>query len=154
MQQGSGEPRFLVDNDLSPHIAEALSTFFNINHVKTVFPDPNNEGVGDEVIIPWCARTNTIWITHDKKSRRRIGLETDLKAMKITVLWISGANEFSNWQQFKVVVRVIDEVVRRVRASRGAIHFRAGIRGTPSPEILWAEYPQDMPRRDSPRRRQ
>lgn len=131
---------FLVDNDLSPHIAEALGLFgFEIQTVKdTLF-----SSASDEEIIPWLGETETIWITHDKGARRRH--IDSIKRHRVSVLWVAG-KKLSSWDQMKIVARVIDQVASKVTKARGALHFRAGVRGRPTPEIVWAERPEDMPR--------
>lgn len=134
-------PRFAVDDDLSPLVAEALRSFgFSIDTVARAL---GKSGVKDEELIPWLGRTQTAWITHDKKAKKRHGLL--LKTSRVTVLWVSG-DKLSNWEQFKIVVRVIDAMCEKVKKSRGAIHCRAGRKGRPTPQILWAEKAEDRPK--------
>jgi predicted nuclease of predicted toxin-antitoxin system len=133
--------RFLVDDDLSPLIAEVLG-LFDVE-VQTVQPALGSQGAGDEEIIPWLGQTRTIWITHDKKARTRHGQL--LKRHKVTVLWIRG-KKLSNWEHVKIVFRVFEELVKKVRKAHGAMHFVAGRKGGPTPEVTWAEYSQDWPR--------
>ena len=143
---------YLVDNDMSPDIAEALRLFNrDIIHFKSV-PEFKNrpEGVEDPEIIEWCRVNGRLWITHDKEARKQY--EVDLKSARINVLWLRGSpQEFAAWRQFKVVVRIIDKLEAMIQSSRGAMHFRAGLKGTPTPEVIWTELPRDMPRRESPK---
>ncbi len=50
------------------------------------------------------------------------------------------------WQQFKIVMRVIDETNRMLQSAHGALHLRAGLRGGSRPKVIWAEVVRDMPR--------
>lgn len=140
-------PRYLVDNDLSPDIATALGLFsFDIQHVKWIERFKNrSEGVSDPEIIQWCRENARVWITHDIRAKKKH--EADLKTNRISVLWLRGHTEqFATWQQFKVLVRIIDMLHQKLLTSHGAIHFQAGIKGGPTPKTLWAENPTDMPR--------
>ena len=146
---------YLVDNDLSPDIAAALGLFDrDIIHVKAV-PEFQGrpEGVEDPEVIEWCRANGRIWITHDKAARKQH--EADIKAARIHVLWLRGSpREFASWFQFKVVVRVIDQLESIIRSSRGAMHFKAGTRGGPTPEAIWTELARDKPRRQQPRKKE
>jgi len=134
-------PRFLVDNDLSPLIAKALHLFdFNIKTVEQAFGSPD---VKDEQIIPWLGSTQTAWITHDKKAKSRHAIS--LKANRVSLLCIRG-EKLSNWDQFKIVVRVIDVLCDKLNRARGAIHCRANLQSGPTPTVYWAERPEDRPR--------
>ena len=63
---------------------------------------------------------------------------------RIGVLWLRGhPEEFPVWQQFKILVRVIDKLHQMLLSAHGAIHFQAGIKGIPTPKIIWAESPLD-----------
>ncbi len=65
------------------------------------------------------------------------------------MLWMRGSPEqFATWQQFKVLVRVIDVLHHMLQASHGAMHFRAGMKGTSTPKVTWTESHLDMPRRE------
>lgn len=86
-----------------------------------------------------------MWITHDIKAKKKH--EADLKTNRISVLWLRGHPEqFATWQQFKILVRVIDRLHQALLSSHGAIHFQAGIKGTPTPKVLWSESPLDRPK--------
>ena len=138
---------YLVDNDLSPDIANALSLFgFDVLHVKEI-PQYKVKGgeVSDPEIIQWCKDNGRVWITHDKTARKQH--EVDIKAARIHVLWVRGhPTKFAAWQQFRIVVRVIDEMQQMLQLAYGAMHFRAGLRGTSRPKVTWTELPRDMPR--------
>lgn len=103
------------------------------------------EGVEDPEIIDWCKNNVRVWITHDKEARKKH--EVKMKTARISVLWVRGHPEqFSNWQFFKVIVRVIDEMHRKLQAAHGAMHFRAGLRSIQA-EVVWAEDSKDRPAR-------
>jgi len=120
---------------------------FDIQHVEWIPQFQNRpEGVDDPEIIAWCKDNGRVWITHDIKAKKKH--DADLKAGRISVLWLRGHSEkFATWQQFKVLVRVIDRLHQMLLSAHGAMHFRAGIRGTPTPEVVWTELNRDMPRR-------
>lgn len=104
------------------------------------------EGVEDPEIIAWCKDDGRVWITHDIKAKKKHA--ADLKANRISVLWIRGHPEqFATWQQFKILVRVIDKLHQMLLSAHGAMHFQAGIKGGPTPKVVWTELSRDSPRR-------
>ena len=119
---------------------------FDIQHVEWIPQFQNRpDGVDDPEIIRWCKKDARVWITHDIKAKKKH--EADLKTNRISVLWLRGHPEkFATWQQFKIIVRVIDRLHQMLLSAHGAIHFQAGLKGSPTPKIVWAEYPRDMPR--------
>ena len=115
-------------------------------HMKEVPQFQNRpEGVLDPEIIAWCRDNARVWITHDIKAKKKH--EADLKTNRISVLWIRGDPEqFAIWQQFKILVRIIDKLHQMLLSAHGAMHFQAGIKGTPTPKVVWTELSRDMPR--------
>jgi predicted nuclease of predicted toxin-antitoxin system len=138
-------PRFLVDNDLSPLIVKALEDF-EFLHVQSVEQALGRRDVDDEDIIPWLGRTGTIWITHDKKAKRRHA--PALKRHRCTVLWIRG-ERLSNYDHLAIVVRVLKQLIEKLEKSHGAIHFRAGTKTGPTPTIDWAADHRDRSRQSA-----
>jgi hypothetical protein len=100
--------------------------------------------VEDPEIIKWCKDNGYVWITHDTKAKKKH--HADLLASRISVLWVRGQGEqFSSWQQFKVVMRVIDRLHEALLAAHGAIHFEAGLGNKSTLKVTWAESHSDMP---------
>jgi predicted nuclease of predicted toxin-antitoxin system len=150
-----GAINFLLDNDLSPDIAESLRLFdFDIIHFKEVPQFQNRTtGVEDPEIIGWCKGNHRAWITHDFKARRQH--EAAMKEARIHVIWIRGrvepiekTGETATWRFYKMLVRVIDELQRILLASHGAMHFRISQKSKTRPEIDWAESDKDKPKRN------
>ena len=139
--------RFLVDNDLSPDIANALRLFdFDITHVQYV-PEWQTEkyGVDDSTIIEWCKENDAVWITHDKRAKRRWG--EDIKNKRVSVVWVRGKSEgFSAWTQLKTVVRTINGIEDKLAKARGAMHFRISVATGSQMTVDWAEHPYDIPK--------
>ena len=143
---------FLLDNDLSPDIATALRLFdFDVIHMKDI-PEFQNrpEGVDDPELYSYCKDNNRVFITHDYSARKQH--EADMKVARIHVVWIRGKTEESNgetatWRFFKIIVRSIDEVRRKILSSHGAIHFRISTKTGSSPNIVWTESRYDSPKR-------
>ncbi len=130
---------------MSPAVAEALTAVgFECAHVKEAFPDYPNGSVDDLVVLDYCMRTHTIWITTDEK-RERLIRRFQSEAQKVTLLVLRVTTKFPAWLQLKIVVRVLDELERIVHAARGAIHFKAGQKGRATPKIVWAQYSYDRP---------
>ena len=138
----SGLTRFLVDNDLSPIIATALGDF-EFLEILTVEQALGSRDMADRDIIPWLGRTGTIWITHDKKAKRRHA--PALQQQRVTVLWIRGKS-LSNFDQVAIVFKVLKELIAKVAKAHGPIHFRAGTRTGPTPTIDWAADARDRRR--------
>lgn len=136
----------MIDNGLSPAIAEALlAVGFVCAHVKKAFPDYPNGSVDDLVILDYCLRTHTIWITTDEKCERLIR-RFPSETQKVTLLVLRVTTRFPAWLQLKIIVRVLDELERITHAAHGAIHFKAGKKGRATPKIIWAQHPQDRPK--------
>ena len=143
----------MLDNDLSPDIAQALRFFsFDIVHTSEV-PEFQNrsEGVLDPEIITWCKDNKRAWITHDFKARRKHA--EALKTARINVVWIRGktepketTGESATWRFFKIIVRTIDEIQRRFSCSHGAIHFRINQKCGSCPIYEWADSSYDKPK--------
>ena len=136
--------RYLVDNDLSPDIATGLRPWFDITHFLDIPELVNDPIKGDKPCIEWCQQNGVVWITADKAARKRY--RADLLASRISVLWIHGPSKFPSWLQFKIVVRVIDGTTRLQESAHGGLHMRAGVKGGPTPKVIWAEYARDRPR--------
>ncbi len=135
-----------MDNGLSPAVAEALAAVaFECAHVKKTFPDYPDGSVDDLVILDYCLRTQTIWITTDEK-RERLLRTFRSQTQRVTLLVLKVTTRFPAWLQLKIIVRVLDELERITHAARGAIHFKAGRKGRATPKIIWAQHPQDRPK--------
>ena len=138
---------YLLGNDLSWHIAEALRLFgFDMEHF-THIPQSQNPPVGleDPELIDWCRDNGRDWITHDYKARKRH--EADIKAARVHVVWIRGSpQEGATWLFFKMIVRTVDEIERAIESSHGTIHFSVSRREGTSPKRVWAEYSYDRPK--------
>ncbi len=138
--------RYLVDNGLSPGIAEALTAVgLECSYVKETFPDYPDGSVDDLVILDYCLRTQTIWITTDDKRARLLRRFTS-ETQKVTLLVLRVTDRFPSLLQLKIVVRVLDEVEKKVRAAKGGIHFEAGQKGRATPKIVWAQHTRDRPK--------
>lgn len=149
-----GRTSFLIDADLSPDIAEALKRFdFDVIHTTQVpeFQD-HLDHLYDPEIITWCNRNSRTWLTHDFDARRKH--QEAMKVARIHVVWVritTKSNEkipgeSATWRIFKVIVRTIDEIGRRIRTSHGAIHFRINLGSRTSPTIDWTESNFDKPK--------
>lgn len=137
---------------MSPAIATALKLFdFDIIHIKDTSKLGCPRDAEDLDIIRWCKDNKHVFITHDYSTRKQY--EADMRSAPISVLWIRGHPEqTATWLFFKMVIRVIDEMHSKLRTSRGAIHFKVGLKGGSTPEIIWAQFPEDRPRREHPQR--
>lgn len=140
-----GRVSFLLDNDLSPAIADALKLFdFDIEHFARV-PEFKNRTIEDPEIIEWCRSNRRVWITHDFAARRKHA--EAIKAARIHIVWLRGDPAgISVWGFFKMLVRTIDEIERMVSSAHGAIHFRLTQKCGVRPTVDWAESPQDKPK--------
>ena len=101
--------------------------------------------VDDLVILDYCLRTQTIWITTDEK-RERLLRTFRGQTQRVTLLVLKVTIRFPAWLQLKIIVRVLDELERITQAAHGAIHFKAGQKGRATPKIIWAKHPQDRPK--------
>jgi len=135
----------LLDNDLSKDIAKALRIFdYDIYHID----EPEVLGLSadssDQEIFKWCNTNGRVWITHDIDTRKKHA--ADLKASKISVLWVRGHPESSaTWTLFKLIVRWMDLFQQKLINAHGAIHYRI-TRGEKGLIFVWAEHPYDYPK--------
>lgn len=135
-----------MDNDLGRPVALALHDVgITCDHVIDKFPDYPNGSAPDEVILDYCLRTHTIWITSDEK-REKLLRRFPQEASRVTLLLLKSPLKFPVFLQLKIVVRVLDELENIVHASRGAIHFKAAQKGRSRPTIIWAQHPYDKPK--------
>lgn len=145
---------FLIDNDLSIDIAKSLRLFsFDILHFKEISQFQNRDDiVEDPEIITWCKENNRAWITHDIKARRQH--KEAMKLARIHVIWIRGKTEpaelhegeSQTWRFYKLLVRTIDEIQRKLLTCHGAIHFKISAKVKSRPETDWCENSLDEPR--------
>lgn len=136
-----------MDNDLGRPVAVALQAVgIMCEHVIDKFPNYPNGSAPDEVIIDYCLRTQTIWITSDEK-REKLLKKFPQETNKITLLVLKSPLKFPMFLQLKIIIRVLDELERIVHAAKGAIHFKAAQKGRSTPSILWAQYSQDRPKK-------
>lgn len=134
-----------MDNGLSPGVATALGAVgFECSHVKLKFPEYPDGSATDAIILDYCLRTQTIWITTDEK-REKLMRKFPSETTKVTLLVLKQPTKFPAWLQLKIIVRVLDELERKVHAAHGTIHFKAGRKGRSTPKTIWAEHPQDRP---------
>lgn len=136
-------PKYLLDEDLSHDIAEALKLFgFGILHVKEV-PELGG-GTKEPDIFKWCRENKRVWISHDIEAKRKH--ETDLFSSKISVLWVRlTPKEGATWTIFKLIVRQIDRFQQKLTSAHGAIHYKI-TRGRRGLVYTWAESSYDKPR--------
>jgi hypothetical protein len=135
-----------VDNGLSPGVAKALHAVgFTCDHVKSQFPEYPNGSVDDPIILEYCLRTQTIWITTDEK-REKLMTKFPSETSKVTLLLLKQPQRFPASLQLKIIIRVIDELERMVHAAHGGIHFTASQKGRSRPTTMWAEHAEDRPK--------
>lgn len=135
-----------MDNGLSPGVATALQAVsFICNHVKVQFPEYPNGSVDDGIILDYCLRTQTIWITTDER-REKLMRKFPTETSKVTLLVLKQPERFPASLQLKIIMRVIDELEKKVHSSHGGIHFKAAQSGRPTPTTIWAEHAEDWPK--------
>lgn len=138
--------RYLVDNGLSPGVATALQAVgYTCDHVKTQFPQYPNGSADDGVILDYCLRSQTIWITTDER-REKLMRMFHSDTTKVTLLVVKEPARFPASLQLKIIMRVIDELEKIVHSSHGGIHFKAGQKGRSRPTTIWAEHGEDWPK--------
>ena len=131
---------------MSPGVALALNAVsLACEHVKTKFPEYPDGSADDGIILDYCLRTQTIWITTDEK-REKLMRKFPSETTKVTLLVLKQPDKFPALLQLKIIVRVIDELEKKVQAAKGAIHFKAAQKGHPTPTTIWAENKQDRPK--------
>ena len=131
---------------MSPGVATALHAVgFACDHVKSQFPEYPDGSADDGIILDYCLRTQTIWITTDER-REKLTKKFCSETSKVTLLLLKQPTKFPASLQLKIIMRVIDELEKIVHAAHGAIHFKASQKGRSRPTIIWAEHVEDRPK--------
>lgn len=119
-------PFYIVDENLSPTIAKALSACgFDITCVQEVFP--NRTGVEDTEIIEWLSkhgRQKSVWITADQ-SAAKVHAKF-LLAKQNSVLWIFRPKAgLSKLQELQLLSLIIEHVTELMSNTNIPLYLRA-----------------------------
>ncbi len=127
---------YLLDENLSPKIAQALR-LFSLD-IKTIEEAFGRWAVSDKDIVDWLEKTGAIWLTEDVSARKQH--EHLLKTKRISAIWIRQPKQgLVLWEQFKIIVREIDRIAEIVKHCHGAVHIQIGKKTKAT--ITWDEKP-------------
>lgn len=110
----SQSPRFLLDENLSRRVAEALRLCdYAVTHVR-IEPELG-PGTPDEDIVPWCGRTGHTWVTVDHDARARHIRFALLGAYRVNAILLHPEPKGIR-AQLERIVRHYDEWMRIIAA--------------------------------------
>jgi predicted nuclease of predicted toxin-antitoxin system len=103
----SAQVRFLLDENLSRRVAEALRlTDYPVTHVE---PEPElGRGAPDETIVPWCGRSGHAWVTMDHDPRARHIRFAMLPSFGVHAIILDPEPKGLREQLWRVVTRIED----------------------------------------------
>ena len=108
------EPRFLLDESLTPTVAQALS-LVNYNFVD-VRSQIRRQGVKDPEIIRWCQENEAIWVHADDRARKQH--RALLQTSGIRTLFVDRPKSgMSAKEQLRVLSFVLPRLVESVRGA-------------------------------------
>lgn len=108
---------FLFDENVTP-IGQALEHVYR----QAVLVSANTPGLGrgakDEVIIPWCATNDAVWVTKDWRRRRNREQARELYDSGVSVAWFrpSSGREWSIEVLLYVAARAMPRLISFYRA--------------------------------------
>lgn len=117
------EHRFLLDESLTPQVAQALALVgYRIETVRQVW---QREGTKDPEIIAWCQEQDAIWIHADDRARKvhRIQLQNS----GIRTLWIHRpGGAMTGREQLRILSSVLPKLAEKLREKPSVRHYKAG----------------------------
>ena len=113
--------RFLLDESLSPEVAQALALVgYEIRHLSDVL----GKGTDDTEIIDWCRRNGAIWIHAD--DRARIEHRERLLTSGIRTLWIRRkGGAMPSQEQLRIISYVLPQLIRNYGERPRTRHYGA-----------------------------
>ena len=126
----SGQPFFVLDNGLNPHIATALASLgYRIRSVQDEFSVTPQDSVSDPEIINHIATyygPRGAWITKDNSAKRaHIAL---IKSRRISVIWIR-PQTLSTLQQHRIITFGLARVTQDLLEANHPIHYLVTFHG-------------------------
>lgn len=116
------EPRFLLDESLTPVVAEALNLVgHNFTTVEAAF---GRKGAQDPEIIAWCRDHQAVWVHADDAARKEH--KAQLQTSGIRTLWIvRPGGQMSPKEQLRVLSFVLPQLLKQLEGRRPPRHYVA-----------------------------
>lgn len=122
--------RFLIDESLSPNVAQALKLVrYDSMTVTETFTDKAR--VLDPDIIDWCKDHDAVWVHADDKARKEHGKQ--IITSGIAFLWIyRPGGIMSAREELRLLSYVLPDFIDRLGAQPKRRHYRASAHGQSS----------------------
>ena len=121
-------PRFLLDESLTPAVADALRLVgYDIQDVVTVL-DPDrtrgSESIKDPKIIDWCQESGAVWIHADDRAKKEHGAL--MLRSGIRTLWvIRPSGRMTGREQLRILAFVLPKLLDNYAKQPRRRHYRA-----------------------------
>lgn len=107
------EPRFLLDENLSPNVAQGLAAA-GMSVTSSIAIEDLGAGASDERIIEWCARHGWVWVTTDHDAQSRELRMAVVPAAGVTAILLTRQPR-DRLEHVEVIVRHYREWVRTLQ---------------------------------------
>lgn len=115
------EPLFLLDESLTPAVAEALRL---VGYDFRTIADELGKGTLDPDVIAWCRGNGAIWVHADKAARRKH--RAILETSGIRTLWVrQPRGGISIKEQLRILTFVLPKLLEYLEMRRPPRHYRA-----------------------------
>ena len=116
------EPRFLVDESLTPRVAQALQLVgYDIVDVATAL---RYEGASDPEIIAWCQANGAVWVHADDRARRQH--KELLQTSGIRTMWVyRKGGAMTGREQLRILASVLPMFLENLKVSPSIRHYKA-----------------------------
>ncbi len=116
------EPLFLLDESLTPAVAEALNLVeHNFTTVETAF---GRRGVLDPEIIAWCRENRATWVHADDRANKEH--KRSLQTSGIRTLWVlRPRGAMSSKEQLRILSSALPKLFERWERNPRNRHYRA-----------------------------
>ena len=116
------EPRFILDESLTPAVAKALSLVdYNFVDVLTEF---GRREVKDSEIIAWCQDQGAVWVHADERARRQHRALLQTSNVR-TILIHRPGGRMTGREQLRILSYVLPKFLENIKSNMSQRHFRA-----------------------------
>lgn len=120
-------PRFLLDESLTPAVADALRLVgYDIEDVVTVLDPARTRGsdsIKDPEIIAWCQESEAVWIHADDRARKEHGALVVRSGIR--TLWVfRPGGRMTAREQLRILAFVLPRLLERYESHPRRRHYR------------------------------
>lgn len=118
----TGELLFLLDESLTPAVAEALNLVgYNFSTAEAEF---GRQGAPDPEIIAWCRDHEAVWVHADDRARRQHRALLQTSSIRTILIHRSGGR-MTGREQLRILSFVVPKFLENIEQRPGTRHYRA-----------------------------